>query len=102
MSAAVLGSFYTEKTLYEYQNVYDRSTGKRALQQVNGEDALYIEPTEEYFGGTVICLINQKCVSSGEGIAMMRLESRFVLWEVRMVWNPDICSRSSTSVSASS
>jgi len=70
MSAAVLGSFYTEKTLYEYQNVYDRSTGKRALQQVNGEDALYIEPTEEYFGGTVICLINQKCVSSGEGIAM--------------------------------
>jgi len=70
MSASILGSFYKEKALYEYQNAYDRSTGKRALQQVNGEDALYVEPAMEYFGGTVICLINQKCVSSGEGIAM--------------------------------
>ena len=70
MSAAILGSFYTEKTLYEYQNSYDRSTGTRALLQINGEDALYIEPAAECFGGTVICLINQKCVSSGEGIAL--------------------------------
>jgi carboxyl-terminal processing protease len=70
MSAAILGSFYTEKTLYEYQNIYNASTGKREIQPVNGEDALYIEPSDVFFGGRVVCLINQKCVSSGEGIAM--------------------------------
>jgi carboxyl-terminal processing protease len=70
MSAAILGSFYNEKTLYEYQNIYNEATGKRELQPVNGEDALYIEPSKNYFGGRIVCLINQKCVSSGEGIAM--------------------------------
>lgn len=70
MSASILGCFYKKKALYEYQNAYDRATGKRTLQQVNGSDALYIEPSAEYFSGAVVCLINQKCVSSGEGIAM--------------------------------
>jgi carboxyl-terminal processing protease len=70
MAAAILGSFYSEKTLYEYPNLNNESTGKREIQTVNGEDALYIEPVEPHFGGKVICLINQKCVSSGEGIAM--------------------------------
>jgi carboxyl-terminal processing protease len=70
MGADILGSFYTQRTLYEYQNVYNPATGKREIQPVNGEDALYIEPAAEHFGGKIICLVNQKCVSSGEGIAM--------------------------------
>lgn len=69
MAAGILGSFYREKTLYEYQNVYNTTDGKFELQKVDGADGLYIEPSEPYFNGKVICLINQKCVSSGEGIA---------------------------------
>jgi carboxyl-terminal processing protease len=69
MAAQMLGSFYTEKTLYEYQNVYNAATGKRELQKAGDADGLYIEPSEPHFDGKVICLINQKCVSSGEGIA---------------------------------
>ncbi len=70
MTAAILGSFYSQKTLYEYQNVYNESTRKRGIQSVNGEDALYIEPAQPHFDGEIVCLINQKCVSSGEGLAV--------------------------------
>lgn len=66
MSASVLASFCNKKTLYEYQSIYDKLTGTCELISVKGSDALYIEPAAEHFGGKVICLINQKCVSSGE------------------------------------
>lgn len=71
MAAALLGSFYTEETFYEYQNDYDYATGNRAiLRALPDSDALMIEPAETVFTGQIIALINQKCVSSGEGLAL--------------------------------
>ena len=73
MAADILGSFYSVKTLYEYQNIYDMAKGEREILPADnkgGSLALYIEPAQQYFGGKVIALVNQKCVSSGEGIAM--------------------------------
>ena len=70
MAATLLGSFYTERTFYEYQNDYDYATGTRAIRRaMTDSDALMIEPAEVVFTGRVIALINQKCVSSGEGLA---------------------------------
>ena len=64
MTAAMLGSFYTQKTLFEYQNVYDSATGTRSTE-ATGDSAgtLYIEPAEPSYTGRVIALINQKCLS---------------------------------------
>lgn len=73
MAAAMLGSFYKEKTFYEYANVYDASTGTRQIEPVDGsssDPAAYIDPAEHVYTGPVVALVNMKCVSSGEGIAM--------------------------------
>ena len=73
MAAAMLGSFYPEKAFYEYQNVYDPATGTRSIQVADaatGSLALWTDPAELVYTGRVIALINQKCVSSGEGLAM--------------------------------
>ena len=76
MVADMLASFYREKTLYEYQNSFNTATGAReiradASRQSNGADpGLYIEPGASVFLGPVVALINSKCVSSGEGLAM--------------------------------
>lgn len=71
MAAALLGSFYTEETFYEYQNDYDYANGTRVIQRaMSDSDELMIEPAENVFTGRVIALINQKCVSSGEGVAL--------------------------------
>lgn len=70
MAAALLGSFYAERTFYEYQNDYDYATGTRAVRRaMRDSDALMIEPAGALFTGRVIALINQKCISSGEGLA---------------------------------
>lgn len=72
MSAALLGSFYAQPAFYEYQNIYDESTGTRAIVQPDGSDtiALMVSPADRVFTGRVIALVNQKCVSSGEGLAL--------------------------------
>jgi carboxyl-terminal processing protease len=71
MAAAMLGSFYGERTFYEYQNDYDSATGTRVIQRAMiDSEALMIEPAEALFTGRVIALVNQKCVSSGEGLAL--------------------------------
>lgn len=72
MSAAMLGSFYAQPTFYEYQNVYDETTGTRAIARPEGSntDALMIAPADRVFTGRVIALVNLKCVSSGEGLAL--------------------------------
>lgn len=72
MAAAILGSFYSEKVFYEYQNAYDYATGARTIQPVDpksGALSLWVEPAKHIYTGRVIALINQECVSSGEGIA---------------------------------
>ena len=76
MSAEILGLFSREKALYEYASFYNSATGTFQilpddLSDLNNPDyALYIEPDEPFFGGPVAALINSKCVSSGEGLAM--------------------------------
>lgn len=73
MAADILGSFYAEKTFYEYQSMYNPDTDAFEIVMADpeaGSMGLYIEPAPEQFHDPVIALINQKCVSSGEGIAM--------------------------------
>ncbi len=73
MAADILGSFYSEKTFYEYQNAYNPSTGQREIIMADskvGSEALYINPAQQCYNGPVIALVNTRCVSSGEGIAM--------------------------------
>ena len=72
MSAAMLGSFYAQPAFYEYQNLYNEATGARAIVQPEGSDtlALMITPADRVFTGRVIALVNFKCVSSGEGLAL--------------------------------
>lgn len=70
MSAALLGSFYGEPEFYEYQNDYDYQAGtRRIIRAMPESEALMITPADTVFTGRVIALINQKCVSSGEGLA---------------------------------
>ncbi|NLJ48282.1 MAG: PDZ domain-containing protein [Candidatus Atribacteria bacterium] len=76
MVADMLASFYTEKTLYEYQSCYNVLSGSWEIRpdetrEVNPADpGLYIEPDEPFFGGPIVAIINSKCISSGEGLAM--------------------------------
>jgi carboxyl-terminal processing protease len=60
MVAEILGLFYSEKTLYEYQK-YGASDDLLAL---------YITPEEQRFEGKIIALTNSQCISSGEGVAL--------------------------------
>lgn len=70
MSAALLGSFYGVPAFYEYQNDYDYQAGtRRIIRAMPESEALLITPADTIFTGRVIALINQKCVSSGEGLA---------------------------------
>jgi carboxyl-terminal processing protease len=78
MAAAMLGSFYANRTFYEYQTWFNALTGRleRRLQDevsgqyVAGGDALYIEPQAKYYTGPVIALVDNACISSGEGLAL--------------------------------
>lgn len=60
MVVEILGLFYEEKTLYEYQKYGDS----------DDLTVLYIEPEAQRFGGKIIALVNSQCVSSGEGVAL--------------------------------
>ena len=76
MVVNMLASFYKEKTFYEYQNGFNTVTGVREIwpdpdrKPVEADFGLYIEPAAPFFAGTVVAIINSKCVSSGEGLAM--------------------------------
>ena len=73
IAASILGSFYPEKAFYEYQNVYDPDTGPCSIQTADtasNSPALWIEPAEYVYTEHIIALINQKCISSGEGIGV--------------------------------
>lgn len=60
MAAEILSLFYPEKTLYEYQKFGDS----------DDLTALYIKPEAHQFSGKIIALINSRCISSGEGVAL--------------------------------
>jgi len=75
MVADMLGSFYTQKELYEYQNSYNTITGRMeirpdpSIKKKSSDPGLYIYPASPFFSGAVAVLINSKCVSSAEGLA---------------------------------
>lgn len=60
MVAEIMGLFYSEKTLYEYQKYGDS----------DDLTTLFIEPETQRFGGKIIALVNSQCISSGEGVAL--------------------------------
>lgn len=71
MAADILGSFYSKKTFYEHQNFYNSATGECEIQPAKEDSpALYIEPAPQCYNGRIIALVNPKCISSGEGIAL--------------------------------
>jgi carboxyl-terminal processing protease len=76
MVADFMGSFYDTRTLYEYQTWYNALTGKleqRFLDETAGllpGKGLYIEPLSKRFTGPVVVLVDNGCVSSGEGVAL--------------------------------
>ena len=77
MAADMLASFYQAEVLYEYVKYFNPNTGSWKYYR-NGETGdkeslkpgLYIRPVEPFFGRPVIALINSKCVSTCEGLAM--------------------------------
>lgn len=76
MVADMLGSFHRDTVLYEYLNFFNAATGSWEIVPVDAQEnaasdpGLYIKPAAPFFGGPVVALINSKCVSSGEGLAM--------------------------------
>lgn len=73
MAADMLGSFYLDKTFYEYQYLYNHSKEQMEFLNSNSQtdlQGLYINPADHCYKGKIIALINTKCISSGEGIAM--------------------------------
>ncbi|MHB8893933.1 MAG: S41 family peptidase [Candidatus Geothermincolia bacterium] len=78
MVAEMMSSFYKSKTLYEYQNYLVPATGQFEIWRVDDVtgvyddpgQGLYIEPGQKLYTGPVVALVNNGCISSGEGIAM--------------------------------
>jgi carboxyl-terminal processing protease len=82
MVTQFMSSFYKKKTFYEYQNYFNFKTGKWEIWVMNESptpgappfidpgQGLYIEPGEPRFDGPVVAIVNNQCISSGEGVAM--------------------------------
>jgi carboxyl-terminal processing protease len=78
MVADFLASFYDKETLYEYQNYIVPATGAFEIWKVNDTTGEYtkpgqgisIEPVKKRYTGPVVALVNNGCISSGEGVAM--------------------------------
>ncbi len=78
MVADFMASFYKDKTFYEYQNYVVPATGKFEIwiaddntgEYTSPGQGIHIEPASKRFTGPVVALVNNGCVSSGEGVAM--------------------------------
>ena len=78
MATQILGSLYTGKAFYEYADLYNPLTG--TFQIWVGDDAtgtfvnpgqgLWIEPAAPSYAGHIVTLVNNGCVSTGEGLSM--------------------------------
>ena len=66
VAADMSGLFYTETVHYETVVYYDEDA-----QQLEHMADLYAEPQETYYGGPVVAMVSNGCISSGEGPAMM-------------------------------
>jgi carboxyl-terminal processing protease len=73
-----MGSFYASRTFYEKQTWFNALTGRLELRlqdestgsYLAGDGALYIEPRAKRYSGPIIALVDNACVSSGEGVAL--------------------------------
>jgi carboxyl-terminal processing protease len=78
MVADFMSSFYKDKTLYEYANFIVPATGQFEIwkeQEVTGKfvspgQGTYILPGSKLYTGPVVAMVNNGCISSGEGVAM--------------------------------
>ncbi|MHB8907646.1 MAG: S41 family peptidase [Syntrophales bacterium] len=74
LAADLCGFFYSSPSFYEYQEYYDKRTGR--FLRITSDDSsavvdnLSIRPQTPYFGGPVVALVNPGTISSGEGPAM--------------------------------
>ena len=78
MVAEMMSSFYAERSFYEYAEYLNTVTGLWEiwdLDEQTGEPVapgvgVWIEPGAERYDGPVVALVDNACVSSGEGIAL--------------------------------
>jgi carboxyl-terminal processing protease len=78
MVAEMMASFYDERSFYEYADWYDTATDAWEiwdLDEWTGEPlapdvGVWIEPGKERYDGPVVALVDNACVSSGEGVAL--------------------------------
>jgi carboxyl-terminal processing protease len=78
MVADFLASFFGKRSFYEYQDFYDALTGTFQIwltddetgEYLRPDQGVWIEPGERRYQGPIVCLVDNGCISSGEGIAM--------------------------------
>ena len=80
MVADFMSSFYEHRAFYEYQNYVVPATGKFEIWKVDDVTGEYSSPGQgihikpappaRRFTGPVVALVDNGCVSSGEGVAM--------------------------------
>lgn len=78
MVADMLSSFYREPSFYEYQSYVVPATGQFQIWLGDDETGEYvarnqgitIQPGRRVYDGPIVALVNNGCISSGEGLAM--------------------------------
>lgn len=78
MVAEILSSFYAEPSFYEYAEYLNTATGLWEIWDLDEETGepiapdvgMWIEPGREWYEGPVVALVDNACVSSGEGVAL--------------------------------
>jgi carboxyl-terminal processing protease len=63
----LMGFFFDRRDFYEQATFYDATTGH--FEQ-HANQTLWTEPVLPHFGGPVVVLVDEHCVSSGEGFAL--------------------------------
>jgi len=78
MVADFMSSFYKDKAFYEYANFIVPATGQFEIWTQDDKtgafikpgQGTYIQPGSKVYTGPVVALVNNGCISSGEGVAM--------------------------------
>ncbi|MEI8082072.1 MAG: S41 family peptidase [Actinomycetes bacterium] len=78
MVADFMSSFYSKKALYEYASYIVPATGTFQIWKLDEATGQYrwpgrgivIQPAAKRYSGPVVALVDNGCVSSGEGVAM--------------------------------
>jgi len=64
----MMGFFFDTRQFYEYTTLWDETTSRFERQAIG---TLWIEPLEPQFSGPIAVLVDEWCVSSCEGIALI-------------------------------